>query len=126
MDESLRQYQLSERGGSFNLTSVARPTPEPNEVCIRSKAVALNPLDWKNRDFGITVSSWPAVLGIDSAGVVEAVGGSVSNFKLGDEVMCFSDSGNHDSAFQDIRTVPSHLVAKKAAFLTFEDAASLP
>ena len=41
---------------------------------MRMKAVAINPLDWKQLASGIMVEEWPAVLGIDGAGVVEAVG----------------------------------------------------
>ena len=126
MSKTSIQYQVDKRGGSFTETSVPHPTPGPNELCIRPKAVALNPLDWKNRAFGVTVQSWPAVLGIDAAGVVDSVGESVKDFKTGDEVLCIGGMDNKGAVFQEIFTVPPHFVAKKPASLTFEDAASLP
>lgn len=106
--------------------SVPCPAPGPNEIRICTKAVALNPLDWKNRAFGVTVQSWPAVLGIDAAGVIDSVGESVKDFKSGDEILCLGSMDNQGATFQEIFTVPSHQVAKKPASLTFEEAASLP
>ena len=126
MSKTSLQYQLDKKGGSFTETSVPHPTPGPTEVCVRTKAVALNPLDWKNRNFGATVQSWPAVLGIDIAGVVDSVGESVKDFKTGDEILCLGGMDSRGAAFQEIVTVPSHYVAKKPASLTFEEAASLP
>lgn len=126
MSKTSLQYQLAEKGGSFTTVSVAHPAPEQNEICIRAKAVALNGLDWKNRAFGIMVQSWPTVLGVDAAGVVDSVGESVTNFKPGDEVFTLCGMSNRAGAFQEIITVPSHLAAKKPGSLTFEQAASLP
>lgn len=126
MSKTSLQYQVDKRGGSFTEASVPHPTPGPNEICIRTKAVALNPLDWKNRAFGVTVQSWPAVLGIDAAGVIDSVGESVEDFKTGDEIFGIGGMDNRGATFQEIITVPSHFVAKKPASLTFEEAASLP
>ncbi|KAL9639210.1 MAG: hypothetical protein Q9164_001058 [Protoblastenia rupestris] len=53
------QYQLTQIGGPFALVSVPRVTPGPNEVCIRMKAIGLNPLDWKPLYFGAMIESWP-------------------------------------------------------------------
>ena len=126
MAQTSLQYQVDKKGGSFVEASVPFPSPSPNEICVRTKAVALNPLDWKNRAFGVTVQSWPAVLGIDAAGVIESVGLSVKDFEAGDEVLCLGSMDNQGATFQEIITVPSHQVAKKPASLTFEEAASLP
>ena len=120
------QYQLDKKGGSFTEASVPHPTPGANDICVRTKAVALNPVDWKNRNFGATVQSWPAAFGIDAAGVVDSVGQSVKEFKAGDEILCLGGMDSQGAAFQEIMTVPSHYAAKKPASLTFEEAASLP
>lgn len=95
-------------------------------MCIRPKAVAMNPLDWKRQKFGVMVESWPIVLGIDAAGIVDSVGESVKDFKPGDEAFCLCGMEMQQGAFQEIITVPSHFVAKKPISLTFEEAASLP
>jgi len=126
MPETSLQYQVSKPGGSFTEVSVPRPVPGPEEICIRTKAVALNPLDWKSRNFGVMVQSWPAVLGVDAAGIIDSVGESIKDFQPGDEVFSLCGMNNRAGAFQEIITVPSHLVAKKPASLTFKEAASLP
>ncbi len=126
MAKTSLQYQLDKQGGTFTETSVPHPTPGPHEISIRTKAVGLNPLDWKNRAFGVTVQAWPAVLGIDAAGVIDSVGESVKDFNTGDEIFGIGGMDNRGATFQEIITVPSHFAAKKPASLTFEEAASLP
>lgn len=108
------------------MVSIPKPSPGLNEVAIRLKAVALNPLDWKKLHFGFMIESWPAVLGIDGAGVVEAVGQSVNNFKAGDEVFSLFGHDSRAASFQEVSVVPEIFVAKKPRNLTFEEAASLP
>ena len=73
MSKTSLQYRLDKKGGSFTEASVPHPTPGPDDIYIRTKAVAVNPVDWKNRSFGAIVQSWPAVFGIDAAGVVDSV-----------------------------------------------------
>ncbi|OJJ95322.1 hypothetical protein ASPACDRAFT_36764 [Aspergillus aculeatus ATCC 16872] len=121
------QYQLLQKGGSFVQALAPHPTPGPEEVCVRTKAVALNPLDVKNRDHGTLIPTWPTVLGIDAAGIVDAVGASVQGLRPGDEVLVpCTPGGLSGGAFQEVVTVGAALVAKKPAGLTFEEAASLP
>lgn len=120
------QYQAIRRGGPFTVASIPKPKPGPNEVSIRLRAVALNPLDWKRLCFGVLVERWPAVLGTDGAGVVEAVGQGVNRFKEGDEVFSLFGHDSRAAAFQEISVVPAMFVAKKPSNLTFEEAASLP
>ena len=108
------------------MASVPRPNPGPNEVSICLKAIALNPLDCKKLDSGFMVESWPAVLGIDGAGIVEAVGHGVNSFKVGDEVFALFGHDSRAAAFQEVAVVQEMFVAKKPSNLTFEEAASLP
>ncbi|KAJ5604966.1 hypothetical protein N7510_010120 [Penicillium lagena] len=126
MSNTSLQYQLLEKGGQFSLVSVPASAPGPNEISIRTKAVGLNGLDWKNRAFGTMIQAWPAVLGIDAAGIVEAVGDAVQGFQVGDEVFSLAGMEAKAGAFQEIYTVPAHFVTMKPAALTFEEAASLP
>jgi hypothetical protein len=56
-------------------------------TCDKISATALNPADWKIQKYGpFFIENYPAILGTDSAGVVEAVGEGVTAFKKGDKV----------------------------------------
>ena len=66
------------------------PKPAAGQVLIKQHAVALNPFEWKLRMYGIILQEgdYPAVLGVDGAGEVVAVGEGVQNLnlKIGDRV----------------------------------------
>ncbi|KPM40036.1 hypothetical protein AK830_g6527 [Neonectria ditissima] len=126
MANTMLQYQATQQGGPFALATVPRPHPEPTDVCIRIKAVALNPLDWKMMSRGEMVQQWPATFGLDAAGVVEQVGDLVTAFQPGDEVFALCGIGGKTAGFQEVVTVPQHFVAKKPQSATFEDVAALP
>ncbi|CAI5758582.1 unnamed protein product [Candida verbasci] len=65
------------------------PLPQINddEILIKTKAIALNPTDWKHIIYQL--SSPGDLVGSDVSGVVEAVGSSVENIKVGDFVSSF-------------------------------------
>ncbi|RYP66639.1 hypothetical protein DL771_007682 [Monosporascus sp. 5C6A] len=123
---TIQQYQTIKQGGPFALVTAPSPKPGKNEVCIRPPAVSLNAIDWKNLLFGALVPSWPAVLGIEGAGIVESVGDGVTSFKPGDEVMNWLQRSQFNGAFQEVYTAQEVAVAKKPAALSFEEATSLP
>src|SRR5690348_6538215 len=83
------QYQAIKLGGPFQLTSAPKTTPAAGEVLIKLRAVALNPVDWKLLYVPGMISKWPAVLGSEGAGIVEATGSDVpaTDFQAGDEVL---------------------------------------
>lgn len=39
------------------------PTPGPGEILVRNYALAVNPVDWKRRDWGFAIPSYPTILG---------------------------------------------------------------
>jgi NADPH:quinone reductase-like Zn-dependent oxidoreductase len=57
-----------------------------SEVGLQVISAALNPVDWKIQHYDIFVEKYPAILGTDIAGVIEAVGEGVTAFKKGDKV----------------------------------------
>jgi len=124
------QLQCTLQGGPFQIVHVPKPTLAPAEVLIRQRVIALNLIDAKQRDLGILVPHWPRVLGIEGAGVIEAVGADVRDLQPGDEVMAWEGSGAHEvawgGAFQERVAVPVHFVAKKPKNIGLEEAASLP
>jgi NADPH:quinone reductase-like Zn-dependent oxidoreductase len=78
-------------GGPEELKFEERPNPAPGpgEVLVRVAATSVNPFDWKIRSGAfknIIPLTFPAILGVDVAGIVEAVGPGVDNFALGDSV----------------------------------------
>ncbi|KAK5663826.1 hypothetical protein OQA88_29 [Cercophora sp. LCS_1] len=122
----MKQYVATKKGGPFQLVNVSYPIPEPDEICIRNRAVSLNPLDSKSLHHGMMVKTWPEVFGIEAAGVVEIVGSNVTRFKAGDAVMASAGLGGRRGAFQDVTAVPAHMASRKPASWSFSQACSTP
>jgi len=80
--------QASRVGGPEVLEVVERPVPtaDPGQILIRHKAVGLNFIDTYHRS-GLYKIPMPAVLGLEAAGVVEAVGEGVTEVAPGDFVI---------------------------------------
>jgi len=72
----------------YRLKEVAKPVPGIGEVLVKIAASGINPLDLKIKagQAAHAKPMLPAILGIDLAGVVEAVDEGVTTFKPGDEV----------------------------------------
>lgn len=72
------------------VAQIARPEAGPGQVLVQVRAAGINGIDWKIRE-GYVRDAFPlplpAVLGIELAGVVVAVGPGVSRFHVGDRVM---------------------------------------
>ncbi|RUO96425.1 chaperonin 10-like protein [Jimgerdemannia flammicorona] len=77
-------------GGELQIGEWEKPVPKGNEILVKNKVVALNPVDWKQIKYNFAVPQWPFVVGADTAGVVEAVGPDVKNLKPGDKVFAFA------------------------------------
>jgi NADPH:quinone reductase-like Zn-dependent oxidoreductase len=72
------------------LAEIAKPTAGQGQVLVRVRAAGVNGIDWKVREGYVRDAfplQLPAVLGIELAGVVEAVGPGASRFRVGDRVM---------------------------------------
>ncbi len=85
---------------------VATPTPGAGEVLIRHAAVGLNYIDVYFRTGLYKLPGLPAVIGMEGAGTVEAVGEGVHDVRLGDRVAYASILG----AYAQLRTVPADRV----------------
>jgi NADPH:quinone reductase-like Zn-dependent oxidoreductase len=84
---SQQKALLLHKGGSLVLShSETIPKPGPGQFLIKIKATALNPGDWKFNKYGM-IKEFPAVLGVDIAGDVTALGEGVTKFKIGDRVL---------------------------------------
>jgi NADPH2:quinone reductase len=79
--------------------------PGPGEVLVRHDAIGVNFIDTYHRSGLYPVSPLPAVLGLEAAGTVEAVGVEVREFSIGDRVAYASVPMG---AYAEARLIPSH------------------
>ncbi len=89
---------LPEKGQHLIVQDLETPKPGPRELLISISAIALNPVDHFMRDVGFMVTRYPAVLGSDIAGTVEALGGDIpasSPFEPGVRVLGFATAFVH-------------------------------
>ena len=113
----------------FRLTSIDRPTPGPGEVLVKIAASGVNPLDTKIRAGAAAHARhpFPAILGIDLAGTIAAVGAGVTAFRAGDEVYGMTGGvGGVQGSLAEYAAVDAKLLAKKPSNLGMREAAALP
>jgi NADPH:quinone reductase-like Zn-dependent oxidoreductase len=113
----------------FRLASIPRPKPARGEVLVRIAASAVNPLDTKIRA-GVAAHArhpFPAILGIDLAGTVTAVGPEVTAFREGDEVFGMTGGvGGVQGSLAEYAAVDAALLARKPQNVGMREAAALP
>ncbi len=120
---------VSEKDGPFQLTDIPRPAPPSGHVLIKVHAAGLNPLDLKIRAQAAAHAQQllPAILGMDVAGSIAALGDGVSGFAIGDDVYgMIGGFGGHQGALAEYVAVDSRLIAPKPKNLTMSQAAALP
>lgn len=117
------------RDGCAVVTDRAVPQPGSGEIRVAVRAVGLNPVDYKLAELPWGVSSWTAgdhVLGLDVAGVVDAIGPEVvTDLKIGQRVFFHADLRRPGGLAQFVLTV-AHTVAPIPDEISFEQAAALP
>lgn len=114
----------------LQLKEVERPVPKDDEVLVEVHAASVNALDWhflRGSPFLLRISGnglrtpKDQRLGVDLAGRVEAVGGKVTRFQVGDEVF-----GRGSGAFAEYACASEDAVLLKPTTMTFEAAAAVP
>jgi NADPH:quinone reductase-like Zn-dependent oxidoreductase len=113
---------------NLQLRDLEKPSPNDNEVLVSVRAASVNPVDghtirggWLMRPMSGMRKPKNTRFGTDFAGVVEAVGKDVTNFKPGDEVF-----GAKNGAVADYICVkPERAVVMKPSNITFEQAGSV-
>ncbi|PSR82832.1 chaperonin 10-like protein [Coniella lustricola] len=100
----------------------------PDSILIKTKAVAINPVDTAIQTLGpacFTFITLPTILGFDVAGQVLAVGSGVTRFQVGDRVAGLAENG-----LQEYTLLVEHLTVKlpsgEGERVTWEQAATLP
>jgi len=125
----MRAAILTRFGEPLELAELDVPSPGPGEVLVRVLTSAVNPLDTKIRlrQAAHAKTEPPAVLGIDMAGVVEAVGPGVNGFRPGDEVFGMTGGvGGIPGSLAEFAAVDGRLLAPKPQSLSMIEAAALP
>lgn len=114
----------------LRVEDVAKLQPADDQVLVKVRAAALNPLDWhylRGQPYVMRLSSGlgrptDPRLGVDFAGTVEAVGRSVQRFKPGDEVF----GGANGALGEYILVRENRAIALKPPNVGFDEAAAVP
>ncbi|CAH2106602.1 unnamed protein product [Euphydryas editha] len=101
------------------------PSLQKNDVLVEVKAVAVNPIDTKQRAPKSNIETTPRILGWDGAGIIVQKGENSTIFNVGDEVIFTGDLGRNGCNAQYV-ALHEYLVGPKPKNLTFEQAAAMP
>jgi NADPH:quinone reductase-like Zn-dependent oxidoreductase len=96
--------------------------PGPGEVLIRQTAIGINFIDIQQRKGRYPAKNFPVTPGGEGAGVIEAVGGGISEFKAGDRVGYMDQKSG---GYCVTRCIAAHQVVKLPDFITDELAAAV-
>jgi NADPH2:quinone reductase len=106
-------------------TDVEQPKPRAGEVRVKVYAVGLNPVDYKLAASGFPGWDYPMILGLDVAGVIDAVGPGVDEWQPGDPVYYHGDSSKQ-GGYSQYAIVTTRTLAWLPDGLSYTDAAALP
>lgn len=118
-----KAVRIRQTGGPevLELADVEVGQPGPGEVRIRHHAVGLNFIDVYHRT-GLYPLQMPATIGMEAAGVVEAVGEGVTHLEPGDRAAYASQP---PGAYCEVRVMPAKCVCKLPDAISFETGAAM-
>jgi NADPH:quinone reductase len=118
-----KAIQIQQYGGPevMQLVEVTVGQPAPGEVRIRHHACGLNFIDVYQRT-GLYQNPLPLTLGMEGAGVIEAVGEGVTHLKAGDRAAYAS---NPPGSYSEVRVMPAKTVCKLPDSIAFDTAAGM-
>jgi NADPH2:quinone reductase len=118
-----RAIRIDQTGGpeQLQLVAVSVGEPGPGEVRIRHHAVGLNFIDVYQRS-GLYPLPLPLQLGMEAAGVIEAVGEGVTHLQVGDRAAYASQP---PGSYCDLRVMPAKCVCKLPDAISFETGAAM-
>jgi NADPH2:quinone reductase len=119
-----KAFRFHEHGGPevLRLEDVEVGAPGPAEVRIRNIAVAVNYRDVLMRRGVHAVKSLPSAIGLESAGVIDAVGREVRGLSVGDRV---AYAGMPEGSYSELRIVPAARVIPLPADIDEHTAAAM-
>ena len=125
----------------LRLQEIDKPAPKDTEVLVRILATTVTIGDTIMRSFNLPISGWQKImarlvlgwrrpkrpiLGMELAGVIEAVGAKVTRFKPGDPVFASTFAVNF-GGYAEYKCLPENgVIAIKPANLSYEEAAAVP
>lgn len=123
MSSTMRAVRIDRAGGPEVLELVDRetPTPGPGQVLVRHAAIGLNFIDVYQRT-GLYPLSYPTGLGLEAAGIVEAVGDGVSRFGVGDRI---AYANGPPGAYAEAHVVPEDRAVHVPPEIPLETAAAV-
>ncbi|MFC0551117.1 NADP-dependent oxidoreductase [Planotetraspora thailandica] len=123
--KAIRQHEF---GGPevLRYEDVPRPEPIPTEIRVRVQATSVNPVDFKTRSGRGPLRTPPFTVGWDVAGVVDEIGGGVTRFNVGDEVLGMPWFPREAATYAEYVTAPSRHFVRKPAAMSVAEAAALP
>ncbi|KAI4162658.1 MAG: hypothetical protein LQ342_003704 [Letrouitia transgressa] len=114
----------------FQVDAALMWTPAENEILVRNRAVAINPVDGSHQASAWFPFNYPTILGHDVAGEVIAVGPNVKDFKPGiralGHAVGMATKRNQDGAFQAHTILQTNMASVIPDRISFESAAVVP
>lgn len=116
---------IKEKGSFDNIVveEVSKPVITADEILVKIKAAGVNPVDWK-----ATLNGYfnpPHILGSDIAGIIEATGSDIKNYKPGDEIIGSLEWAKQ-SAFAEYVATKEKYITYKPKNLSFAESAAVP
>lgn len=123
MTDTAKTVIIDAFGGPENMKLVDRPLgdPGPGQVRIRHHACGLNYIDVYQRT-GLYPLALPHALGMEAAGIIEAVGEGVTHLKVGDRAAYTSQP---PGAYAEARVMPAAQICPLPDDLSFEEGAAM-
>ena len=123
MPGTTQAIQITAYGGpeQMRLVELSVGEPGPGEIRIRHHACGLNFIDVYQRT-GLYANPLPLTLGMEGAGIVEALGAGVSHLAVGDRAAYAS---NPPGSYSQLRVMPAKNVVKLPAGIAFDTGAAM-
>ncbi|KAL4862123.1 hypothetical protein BDV12DRAFT_190635 [Aspergillus spectabilis] len=130
MSSSFAAWLLEPKSHPLQVKEAPVWTPSTNEILVKNRAVAINPVDGSLQAKAWYPLNYPAVLGQDVAGEVIEIGPDVTRFKPGDRVvghaLGMASKRAEDGGFQAYTLLQTNMVSHIPDDVTYESAAVLP
>lgn len=123
MNQSVvQQVRIHQHGDAsvLQMETIELPPPAPGEALVRQAAIGVNFVDIYHRTGLYSLPALPATLGVEGAGVIEAVGAGVSDLRPGQRV---AYAGLPTGAYASARNYPAQRLVALPDAVSFEQAA---